>query len=103
MRTLNNSVRFKALNSVKLKNFSVGIGKNRPLAPERIKWNADHPMTHGQLRSKRDEFWETAPAFEGKVRLDETIVCFHCRNSKNMHSCLFCTFRVLACFRILII
>lgn len=24
------------------------------------------PLTDGQLRSKRDEFWDTAPAFEGR-------------------------------------
>lgn len=27
------------------------------------------PLTEGQLRSKRDEFWETAPAFEGKKEI----------------------------------
>lgn len=26
-------------------------------------------MTEGQLRSKRDEFWETAPAFEGRKEI----------------------------------
>lgn len=24
------------------------------------------PLTEGQIRSKRDEFWDTAPAFEGR-------------------------------------
>lgn len=24
------------------------------------------PLTEGQVRSKRDEFWDTAPAFEGR-------------------------------------
>mmetsp|Transcript_16177 Transcript_16177/g.54179 ORF Transcript_16177/g.54179 Transcript_16177/m.54179 type:complete len:264 (-) Transcript_16177:127-918(-) len=32
-------------------------------------WNADHPMTRGQLLSKRDEFWDTAPAFNGKPEI----------------------------------
>lgn len=27
------------------------------------------PLTEGQLRSKRDEFWETAPAFEGRKEI----------------------------------
>ena len=27
------------------------------------------PLTDGQLKSKRDEFWDTAPAFEGKVEI----------------------------------
>lgn len=33
---------------------------------ERPKWKSDVPLTDGQLRSKRDEFWDTAPAFEGR-------------------------------------
>lgn len=27
------------------------------------------PLTDGQLRSKRDEFWDTAPAFEGRKEI----------------------------------
>lgn len=27
------------------------------------------PLTIGQLRSKRDEFWDTAPAFEGRKEI----------------------------------
>lgn len=27
------------------------------------------PLTEGQLRSKRDEFWETAPAFDGRKEI----------------------------------
>ena len=27
------------------------------------------PLTEGQLRSKRDEYWDTAPAFEGKKEI----------------------------------
>lgn len=27
------------------------------------------PLTEGQLRSKRDEFWDTAPAFEGRKEI----------------------------------
>lgn len=26
-------------------------------------------MTEGQLRSKRDEFWDTAPAFDGRQEI----------------------------------
>lgn len=36
---------------------------------ERLKWKSDYPMTDGQLRSKRDEFWDTAPAFEGRKEI----------------------------------
>ncbi|XP_069953034.1 ubiquitin domain-containing protein 1 isoform X5 [Cherax quadricarinatus] len=42
------------------------IGKNVPLRHERIRWKSDMPLTEGQVRSKRDEFWDTAPAFEGR-------------------------------------
>ena len=27
------------------------------------------PLTEAQLRSKREEFWDTAPAFEGKAEI----------------------------------
>ena len=33
-------------------------GRNEPLKKERLKWKSDYPMTDGQLRSKRDEFWQ---------------------------------------------
>ncbi|XP_059586256.1 ubiquitin domain-containing protein 1 [Alligator mississippiensis] len=44
-------------------------GRNEPLRKERPKWKSDYPMTAGQLRSKRDEFWDTAPAFEGRAEI----------------------------------
>lgn len=44
-------------------------GRNEPLKKERPKWKSDYPMTDGQLRSKRDEFWDTAPAFEGRKEI----------------------------------
>lgn len=37
------------------------LRKNSPLCHETIRWRSDVPLTQGQLRSKRDEFWETAP------------------------------------------
>ena len=45
------------------------VGKNQPLKKERPKWKSDVPLTDGQLRSKRDEFWDTAPAFEGRKEI----------------------------------
>lgn len=42
------------------------LRKNNPLCHETIRWRSDVPLTQGQLRSKRDEFWETAPAFDGR-------------------------------------
>lgn len=47
----------------------IGLGKSRPLLQERLKWRSDVAITEGQLRSKRDEFWETAPAFEGRKEI----------------------------------
>eukprot|EP00096_Caligus_rogercresseyi_P008903 TRINITY_DN2906_c0_g1_i1.p1 TRINITY_DN2906_c0_g1~~TRINITY_DN2906_c0_g1_i1.p1 ORF type:complete len:270 (+),score=115.39 TRINITY_DN2906_c0_g1_i1:171-980(+) len=43
--------------------------KNRPLKHEKIRWKSDIPLTDGQLLSKREEFWDTAPAFEGKPEI----------------------------------
>ena len=45
------------------------LGRNQPLKPESPKWKSDVPLTDGQLRSKRDEFWETAPAYEGRKEI----------------------------------
>ena len=47
----------------------ISVGKNQPLKREKPKWKADVPLTDGQLRSKRDEFWDTAPAFEGRKEI----------------------------------
>lgn len=44
-------------------------GRNEPLKKDKPKWKSDYPMTEGQLRSKRDEFWDTAPAFEGRKEI----------------------------------
>lgn len=38
-----------------------------------IRWKSDVPLTEGQLRSKRDEFWDTAPAFEGSKEIWDAI------------------------------
>ncbi|CAG5075486.1 Similar to ubtd1: Ubiquitin domain-containing protein 1 (Danio rerio) [Cotesia congregata] len=43
--------------------------KNHPLCHEIIRWKSDVPLTEGQLRSKRDEFWDTAPAFDGRKEI----------------------------------
>eukprot|EP00128_Syssomonas_multiformis_P012749 Colp12_sorted_trinity150504_noHs@20398 len=42
------------------------VGKNRRLTTAKIVWRSDEPMTQEQLLKKRQEFWDTAPAFEGK-------------------------------------
>ena len=58
--------------SISLCLFVVSIGKNQPLRPEKPKWKSDVPLTDGQIRSKRDEFWDTAPVFE--VICDRTLL-----------------------------
>ena len=45
------------------------VGKNKPLHAEKPKWKSETPLTMGQLRSKRDEYWETQPAFEGRQEI----------------------------------
>uniref|UniRef100_A0A6M2DII2 Putative ubiquitin domain-containing protein 2 isoform x1 n=1 Tax=Xenopsylla cheopis TaxID=163159 RepID=A0A6M2DII2_XENCH len=50
-------------------NSSGGARKNHPLCHETIRWKSDVPLTEGQLRSKRDEFWDTAPAFDGRKEI----------------------------------
>ncbi|KAJ8266781.1 hypothetical protein GJAV_G00134630 [Gymnothorax javanicus] len=47
----------------------VALGRNHSLKRDKPKWKSDYPMTDGQLRSKRDEFWDTAPAFEGRKEI----------------------------------
>ncbi|XP_066277846.1 ubiquitin domain-containing protein 1-like isoform X1 [Branchiostoma lanceolatum] len=47
----------------------VAMGRNQPLKKDKPKWKSDVPFTDGQLRSKRDEFWDTAPAFEGRKEI----------------------------------
>ena len=39
------------------------------MKPEKPKWKSDIPLTETQLRSKREEFWDTAPAFEGRKEI----------------------------------
>ncbi len=33
---------------------------------KQVKWESDIPLTEGQLKSKRDTFWETAPLYDGR-------------------------------------
>jgi len=44
--------------------------KNKPLnADKQVRWKSDIPLSLGQLEAKREEFWDTAPAFEGKAEI----------------------------------
>lgn len=45
---------------------SVAIGQNQPLLANQEVWTAEVTLTEGQLRGKRDTFWETAPAYDGR-------------------------------------
>ncbi|UYV75713.1 UBTD2 [Cordylochernes scorpioides] len=44
-------------------------GKNQHLKTDNPKWRSDVPLTDNQLQSKRNEFWDTAPAFEGRKEI----------------------------------
>lgn len=43
-------------------------------------------MTDGQLRSKRDEFWDTAPAFEGRKEIWDALKAAAYAVEANDHS-----------------
>ncbi|KAH0513997.1 Ubiquitin domain-containing protein 2 [Microtus ochrogaster] len=59
------TIKSKSLNK-NSDSIGVALGRNQPLKTEKPKWKNDYLMTDGQLRSKRDEFRDTAPAFEGQ-------------------------------------
>ncbi len=48
---------------------AVAIGQNQPLVNEQEEWASDVPLSEGQLRGKRDTFWETAPVYEGRKEI----------------------------------
>lgn len=48
---------------------AVTVGKNQPLQPVLPVWASEAPITRGQLLSKRDEFWDTAPMFDGRKEI----------------------------------
>ncbi|KAF2348820.1 Ubiquitin-binding domain [Trinorchestia longiramus] len=43
-----------------------GVGKNVSLRHEAVRWKSDLPLTEKQIQDKREEFWDTAPAFDGR-------------------------------------
>lgn len=45
------------------------VGHNKPLKPRKPKWKSDIRLTEAQLQAKRDEFWDTAPAFDGRKEI----------------------------------
>lgn len=45
------------------------MGKNKPLRQVAIRWCSQLPLTVNQLQSKREEFWDTAPAFDGRIEI----------------------------------
>ena len=45
------------------------VGHNKPLKHRRPKWKSDVRLTEAQLQQKRDEFWDTAPAFDGRAEI----------------------------------
>ncbi|CAF0722345.1 unnamed protein product [Didymodactylos carnosus] len=47
----------------------VSVGRNKPLSRTKLKWKSDVPLSENQLRRKREEFWDTAPSFEGRKEI----------------------------------
>ncbi|ESN91849.1 hypothetical protein HELRODRAFT_186188 [Helobdella robusta] len=45
---------------------NVHVSHNRPLKHRKPKWKSNIRLTEAQLQAKREEFWDTAPAFEGR-------------------------------------
>ncbi|CAF1453110.1 unnamed protein product, partial [Didymodactylos carnosus] len=45
------------------------VGRNKPLSRTKLKWKSDIPLSENQLRRKREEFWDTAPSFEGRKEI----------------------------------
>lgn len=45
------------------------MGKNQPLKRVPFRWCSAQPIYLSHLRQKRDEFWDTAPAFDGRKEI----------------------------------
>ena len=48
---------------------AVTLGQDQPLIHGPVIWVSETPLTEGQLRGKRDTFWETAPAYDGRKEI----------------------------------
>ena len=48
---------------------TVAIGQNQALVHEPEVWTAEIPLTEGQLRGRRDTFWDTAPVYDGRKEI----------------------------------
>lgn len=60
------------MTGIKIKNlkfviqFSVAVGRNQPLKPDRHRWSSEVPWSRKKLEAEREEFWDTAPAYDGR-------------------------------------
>lgn len=45
------------------------LGQDIGLTNEPVVWQSSIPLTEGQLRGKRDTFWETAPIYDGRKEI----------------------------------
>jgi hypothetical protein len=48
---------------------NVPTGRNKRLKRDKFKWKSDISLNELELEAKRDEFWDTAPAFGGRVEI----------------------------------
>ena len=51
----------------------VAIGGNKPLKRHALKWTNDGPINEAQLKRMREEYWDTAPKYEGRKEIWEAL------------------------------
>lgn len=51
----------------------MAVGSNKPLHREAVVWSNDAPINEAQLLQMREEFWDTAPSYEGRKEIWEAL------------------------------
>ena len=51
----------------------MAIGGNKPLKRSPLKWTNDGPINVAQLKRMREEYWDTAPKYEGRKEIWEAL------------------------------
>jgi len=48
---------------------SAPTGRNKRLKKDKLRWKSELSITESELEAKRNEFWDTAPVFGGKIEI----------------------------------
>lgn len=48
---------------------SAPTGRNKRLKKDKLRWKSELSLTESELEAKRNEFWDTAPVFGGKIEI----------------------------------